>query len=432
MPDRNVFVKFIQNEKSAAQTRRVNHTDGREYLIAPAVSIVAGVMNDILYAEEDITAYIEAWNGRPLVIAHPQDLDGEHISANSPEIFARSPGFFFNAHFEDGRLKGDWWIDTAKAKEIGGHAQALVTALEHGRMFEQSTGLFTDIEPTEGEFNGEQYEGIARNIRPDHVAILFDEVGACSIEDGCGAPRVNSEPEVVEAAQVEPEPITNDETEQSAVWQFLKPLAKLLGRVEESTEMRINADSGEGGPDTGGDVDNNESEVNMSRDELIEALLGRETGFLTRAMLEAADDETLAALWSQFGTAPEAEAEPEVEADDDPGEEHPAENAFELPPELVAVVTMVGEMGGIEALREALLASREQSNAHIDKLIGDITANSDQFEAEDLQALPQEMLQKMAGWVRSTTITPNFGGRGVGVHVQPEDEFEEWTPREVN
>jgi hypothetical protein len=35
-------------------------------------------------------------------------------------------------------------------------------------------------------FNGVKYEGIARNLRPDHLAILPDDKGACSLEDGCG------------------------------------------------------------------------------------------------------------------------------------------------------------------------------------------------------------------------------------------------------
>lgn len=432
MPE-HTFVRFIQNQE-AAPVRRVNHTDGREYLVVPSVAIVEGVMNKLLYTEEEITAYIDAWNGRPLVIAHPQDLDGDYISANSPEIFARSPGFFFNAHFEDGRLKGDWWIDTAKAETLGGHAQVVVVALEAGEMFEQSAGLFSDEELTEGEFNGEEYEGIARNIRPDHIAILFDDVGACSIEDGCGAPRVNS----ADGADVEPD--ANDDSERSTVWDFLRPLANLLRRVDEEddTEVRINADMGEGGPDAGGEEGHNESEVNiMSREELVEALLGLETVPFTRAMLEAADDETLVALWSQFGAAPEPMPEAgQGDDDEEEDDEHPADNtmasAYELPTELEQIAAGIGQFdGGISGVLDALASVREQGNARLDELIGAVTANSDQFTADELRALPPEMLKKMAGLARSANITPNFLGRGVGVNIQPDDEWEEWSPREV-
>lgn len=423
MPE-HTFVRFLLNQE-ASPVKRVNHTDGREYLVVPSVAIVEGVMNNFLYTEEEITAYIDAWNGRPLVIAHPQDLDGDYISANSPEIFARSPGFFFNAHFEDGRLKGDWWIDTAKAETLGGHAQAMVVALEAGKMFEQSTGLFSDEELTEGEFNGEKYEGIARNIRPDHIAILFDDVGACSIEDGCGAPRVNRAEEAV-----------NDEPEQLAILKFVKSFASLLRKTDKNIEVRINADE-EGGPDIGGEEEHNESEVNiMTREELLEALLSLETLPFTRAMLEAADDETLAAWWSQFGAAPEPMPEAGQGDDEDEDDEHPADNAgasaYELPTELEQLVTGIGQFeGGVEGVLGALVSVREQGNARMDELIGAVTTNSDQFTADELRTLPPEMLKKMAGLARSANITPNFLGRGAGINIQPDDEWEEWTPKEV-
>jgi hypothetical protein len=51
---------------------------------------------------------------------------------------------------------------------------------------EVSLGMFTDNEATEGDWNGEKYIMIAKNHRPDHLAILPDAVGACSCEDGCG------------------------------------------------------------------------------------------------------------------------------------------------------------------------------------------------------------------------------------------------------
>src|SRR5690606_20175922 len=44
-----------------------------------------------------------------------------------------------------------------------------------------------------GELNGKPYTAKQVNLRPDHVALLPGEVGACSIADGCGAPRINSQ-----------------------------------------------------------------------------------------------------------------------------------------------------------------------------------------------------------------------------------------------
>lgn len=425
------LIRITTNQAEAVPVKRITHSDGREYLIAPDVAIVEGVMNGLLYTEDEMTAYIDAWNGRPLVIAHPQDLDGNFVSANSPAIFARSPGYFFNASFNDGRLTGEWWIDVEKAEKLGAEAAELVAGLEAGKLFEQSTGLFTDVDETPGEWNGTHYDGIARNIRPDHVAILFDEEGACSIEDGCGAPRVNSEEAITESPE---------ENKQSTARMVLDYLANLMRKIDSSTtETQTNA-AEPGGESETGEAEENQSEVNMSREELIEGLLALETGFVTRAMLDAADDETLMALWSQFGMPPEAN---EDEVEDDivaeatevvEGVETPAETpqVLSLPPELNEVVSMIGRLGGVSAVEEALQQSRAQAVTQIDEMIGAITANTDQFTADELRELPKPILQKMAGLARSAATVPNMIGRGMGVNYQQEDEWEEWNPQEVN
>jgi len=41
-------------------------------------------------------------------------------------------------------------------------------------------------------FRGERFTEIDRRIIPDHLALLTEEQGACSWEDGCGAPRLNN------------------------------------------------------------------------------------------------------------------------------------------------------------------------------------------------------------------------------------------------
>ena len=58
---------------------------------------------------------------------------------------------------------------------------------KRGEMMEVSTGLFSEIEPKPGVFKGRHYKGVVRNLRPDHLAILPDSIGACSIADGAGA-----------------------------------------------------------------------------------------------------------------------------------------------------------------------------------------------------------------------------------------------------
>lgn len=172
---------------------RTETLDGREYRVFPCVLIVDNVvMNGLLYPPEELDIFVEAWNGRPIPLYHPEDADGDPLSANDPAVLeAFSMGHLFNVAHEDGRLKGEMWIDVAKCQNAGGTMLAALERLEAGEPTDISTGLFCQVEPTVGVMNGERYEGIARNIRPDHLALLPDQEGACNWQDGCGVPRTN-------------------------------------------------------------------------------------------------------------------------------------------------------------------------------------------------------------------------------------------------
>jgi hypothetical protein len=79
------------------------------------------------------------------------------------------------------------WLDPVKMSKHSEASRQLLAKIKRGEQVEVSTGLFTGVEPSAGEFDGKQYEGIWRGVVPDHLALLPDGlVGACSIEDGCG------------------------------------------------------------------------------------------------------------------------------------------------------------------------------------------------------------------------------------------------------
>lgn len=170
--------------------------DGREYLVAPVVMLTVGVHNGsngpILYTRDELSKTPEAWNMKPLVVYHPT-RNGVGISACTPEVIqTQGVGLIMNARF-DGKLRAEAWFDLEKTRRVD---DRIVEALEEGKMMEVSTGLFTDNEKTEGVFNGageeEKYVAIARNFRPDHLAILPDQIGACSIKDGAGLLQTNA------------------------------------------------------------------------------------------------------------------------------------------------------------------------------------------------------------------------------------------------
>ena len=177
----------VVNSALAKATRRKVHE--REYLVAPVSLIVPGVLNGSLgplyYPPEEIAANPDAWNGMPLLVNHPD----EGTSARTPEIMqSQQVGSIYNVT-ANGKLAGEAWIDVEICRRIDNR---ILAALESGKKVEVSTGLKTENHPVAGTHNGKSYTHVARNYRPDHLAILPDGIGACSIEAGCGL--LNEEP----------------------------------------------------------------------------------------------------------------------------------------------------------------------------------------------------------------------------------------------
>lgn len=186
----------LMTQGATVQANRLERRtlDGRAYAVAPVVALVAGVVNGMLAPVDEIAAFVEAWNGRPVSVRHPQRGNAP-TSANDPDVVAAQVlGTFYRAAMEGNRLKGELWIDEEKTRRLP-EGLALLERLDAGRPVEVSTAYFCDLEVVEGVFNGRRYEAIQRNLRPDHVALLPDEIGACSWADGCGAPRVNQREE---------------------------------------------------------------------------------------------------------------------------------------------------------------------------------------------------------------------------------------------
>lgn len=164
---------------------------GQDHLVVPVVALVAGVVNGVLAPAEVIQASLPQWNGVPLVVNHPTDAQGLHISANDSPVVAEGViGRFWNCSCQAGRLRGELWINLTVTASMGDEVQAAVARLQAGQPLEVSTGFFAPIADQVGTYNGRQYQGVYTAIRPDHLALLPHDLGACSWEDGCGAPRV--------------------------------------------------------------------------------------------------------------------------------------------------------------------------------------------------------------------------------------------------
>lgn len=165
---------------------RYEMLEGRRHLVVHTSILTEDVHEGnngpVFYPNEELSAHPGIWNHRPIVVYHPEK-DGKAVTACSHDIInSRKIGITLEANW-NGKLGVESWLDEERTKEID---KRIIENLEAGKPVEVSTGLYADPDPTPGEWNGKKYTIIARNHKPDHLAILPDMLGACSIEDGCG------------------------------------------------------------------------------------------------------------------------------------------------------------------------------------------------------------------------------------------------------
>lgn len=173
---------------------------GDDYTVIPVVMLVEGVIHpgnapspELALASE-FGRFPESWDGRPVVLDHPK-INGQPVPANSPAILEQYAfGQLFNTTLDDKKLKSEIWIHNSRVNELGSEFEDTVERLKRGdSVVEVSTGLFSLLEDARGVYDGETYDRIWRDVVPDHLAVLPDGIiGACSVEDGCGAPRLNA------------------------------------------------------------------------------------------------------------------------------------------------------------------------------------------------------------------------------------------------
>ena len=172
----------------AGTSKRVK-MGGREYAVAPITLVSPGVLSGskgpLLYQIGELLKSVESWNSTPLVVYHPTK-NGRPVSAKSDGVLKKSGvGFLRNARIHAGRLKADAWIDIERAKSVDWR---VYEAILNGTPMEISTGLMSTNEevPPGTTWFGQPYIAVAKKLLSDHCAILPDQVGACSLADGCG------------------------------------------------------------------------------------------------------------------------------------------------------------------------------------------------------------------------------------------------------
>ena len=180
--------KYVSNRFTANSSKPiVERLNGRDYYVGNVSMMTEGVhagsLGPLYYSKNELSKWATCWNHKPIVIRHPVTNAGTPTSASSKEVMeTQYIGFLMNSGYST-KQKSQFWID----KElVTNHNPTLAEKIANGEAIEVSTGLEIDLKTTNGKWNDEDYTGEAVNHRPDHLAVLPDEVGACSLADGAG------------------------------------------------------------------------------------------------------------------------------------------------------------------------------------------------------------------------------------------------------
>lgn len=161
------------------------------------------MLNGAYLPASEIESSVAEWNGVPVTVGHPM-VNGEYISANRPNVLDQFQiGRIFNVQYnaENRALRGEAWVDITRADALGGNAMRVAKVLARhatgsdssgtAKLLEVSTGYWHEEHQQAGSFNGERYREVQQSLLPDHLAILPNKRGGCSVQDGCGTPRTN-------------------------------------------------------------------------------------------------------------------------------------------------------------------------------------------------------------------------------------------------
>lgn len=341
---------------------RVEKAWGRDHSVFPAVLVRQQVLNNNLgrtfLPAEEIEASVDAWNGIPVVIRHPRK-GGSPISAREPDVLnERGVGHLFRARYEDGALKADVFVDLERGRQVA-DASSVINAVESGNVGELSTGFGTNVEAESGEFEGSPYDVTLRGVAPDHLALLVDETGACSVRDGCGLGVNHAGP---------------CQTDEQSVGE------RVVAFLQERFGLFPDADKR---PEDTGDNDGED----MKREDMIAQLA--EAGPLEAEALDALNDCQLKALL-EAGTEPE----PTPATNDEPDAKDETIAALEE------------RLAKLEDAADTVMADNQRER---DELIKKLAANERcAFEEAELHPMPTAHLRKLA----KSCQVPLYVGRG--------------------
>lgn len=187
----SIHVKSLAINAANISTETI---DGDEHIVIRGVVPVVDdvVMNGGLYPAAEINKSYMSIEGNPMPLQHPK-IGNEYVSASNPRAVNK---FHVGAWAENVRKDGDRVVMDMKinkryasATENGKRVLTRIEEMQANSSAEPihvSTGLLLSREQNKGKSKGKSYSWVARNMRFDHVAILLDEPGAATPDDGVG------------------------------------------------------------------------------------------------------------------------------------------------------------------------------------------------------------------------------------------------------
>jgi hypothetical protein len=213
---------------------------GNVYTIRDVCGAVDGiVMNSMMYPADQLAAGVATMEGKPSPIGHPKNEAGQFISATNGDalLTAYAGAICRNARHEGGRSLFDVVVNEAQAKAHP-MGQKLIDRLDaaitgnNADPIHVSTGVMVRAITANGESRGKKYSRIATELNYDHLAILLNEKGAGTPDDGVGM-FLNSEGQAEEVEEV----TVNVEPEDKRFTGLAGWIRKLLGNQDISFDQ---------------------------------------------------------------------------------------------------------------------------------------------------------------------------------------------------
>ncbi len=191
MKRNRVNVLTVVNSASNITTETVN---GKPHIVVRGITPVVDdiVMNRKLYPAAEIEKAYNTLERNPMPLGHPK-VDGKHVSARDVQAVNEYHvgAWLQNVSHKDGKVTGDMYVNCQYA-ESSEKGKRLINRLDemlagtNSDPIHISTGLLYSGIAANGESKGKKYNEIATNMMFDHVAVLLDEPGAGTPEEGVG------------------------------------------------------------------------------------------------------------------------------------------------------------------------------------------------------------------------------------------------------